>query len=59
MTHFTCERGLVYCEDNKGCYEKAGRCDGTFDCRDHSDEKNCHGIINTTPKCMYSFFIFT
>ena len=22
MTDFTCERGLAYCEDNKGCYEK-------------------------------------
>ena len=26
VTVFTCEHGLAYCTDNKGCYEKAGRC---------------------------------
>ena len=56
MTVFTCERGLAYCADNTECYSKNGRCDGTFDCRDHSDEKNCHGHINTTPARMYDFF---
>lgn len=56
MTGFTCGRGLAYCADNKGCYEKEGRCDGLFDCRDHSDEKNCHSIIHTTPKRMYDLF---
>ena len=58
MTVFTCEDGLTYCADNKGCYDKTGRCDGIFDCRDHSDEYNCQGHIPGTAKSMHKFFDF-
>ena len=58
MTDFTCERDLDYCADNRECYEKDGRCDGIFDCRDHSDEKNSHNIKHTTQKRMYGLFLF-
>ena len=58
VTVFTCERGLAYCADNKECYEEKGRCDGKFDCLDHSDEYNCHGHIHATPKGMYDLFLF-
>ena len=59
VTAFTCEHGLAYCTDNKGCYEKAGRCDGVFDCRDHSDEYNCKGHIHVIAESMSNFFSLT
>ena len=51
-TVFMCERGLAYCVDNKGYYDKKESCDGTFDCLDHSDEDNCHSHIHACPKRM-------
>ena len=59
MTVFTCEHGLAYCTDNKGCYEKVGRCDGIFDCRDQSDECNCKGHIHVIVENMSNFFSLT
>ena len=59
MTVFTCEHGLAYCADNTECYDKTAHCDGTFDCRDHSDEDGCQGHIHTTLKRKYDFFILT
>ena len=55
-TVLTCEGAQAYCANNMECYSKSGRCDGAFDCRDHSDEKNCQGHLHTTPKRMYDLF---
>ena len=38
----SCPYGEHECNDGKGCYTNAQKCDGTNDCKDGSDEDNHH-----------------
>ena len=58
-TVFDCGFGQAYCKDHTECYEKTGRCDGVYDCRDHSDEDHCEGHKHSKTKRMYHFLTFT
>ena len=40
-----CKEDEFNCSDSSMCIDKKWKCDGDFDCADHSDERDCKGTI--------------
>ncbi|XP_053324290.1 low-density lipoprotein receptor-related protein 10 [Spea bombifrons] len=49
-----CIAGFFHCDS--GCLPLSSRCDGTFHCRDQSDERGCHPLCNLNLKDFYGVF---
>ena len=41
-----CKEDQFNCTDGLKCIESNWKCDGDFDCHDHSDEKNCDDVFD-------------
>lgn len=41
LPEFSCQSYEFACASGDQCISSSYRCDGVFDCRDHSDEQNC------------------
>ena len=51
-----CKKGQFNCSDGSMCIEENWKCDGDFDCLDHSDEKNCGERTHEPTMCSKTDF---
>ena len=56
----TCDdKSVMKCDNGQRCYGKDQKCDGYFDCIDHTDEMNCTTRTPTTTTRKSSYFSST
>lgn len=46
LPEFSCQSYEFACASGDQCISSSYRCDGVFDCRDHSDEQNCRMLTS-------------